>query len=85
MKLVKTGLGFLSLTLLSASALAYDLAQDVKVNLELRPRYEHVNVDNSPNDNANALTVRIRVGTTFKNLFNVEGLDLLFEPWVVTA
>jgi len=34
MKLIKkAGLGFLSLGFLSASALAYDLAQDVKVNL----------------------------------------------------
>jgi len=81
----KVGAGFLSLGFLSASALALDLARDVNVKVELRPRYEYVNIDNSTNKDANALTIRIRVGTTFKDLFNVKGLNLLFEPWVVTA
>ncbi|NPA32064.1 MAG: alginate export family protein, partial [Aquificae bacterium] len=71
--------------LLATPLFSLDLAQDVKVKIELRPRYEYVDVDNSGKKEANALTARIRAGLDFKNLFGVEGLNLLFEPWVVTA
>ncbi|GAB6065734.1 alginate export family protein [Aquifex pyrophilus] len=74
----------LSLALFS-SLFAIDFSKEAKVNLELRPRYEYVDVDQSGKKEANALTVRIRTGITFKELFSLKGLDLTFEPWVVTA
>ena len=73
-----------SLTFLG-SAKALDLANSVKVKLELRPRYEYVDVDKSGKKEANAVTIRIRTGLLFKDLFKVNNLSLLFEPWVVTA
>lgn len=81
----KKGIYTASLAIFSFPIFAIDLAEDVKVNVELRPRYEYVDVDNSTNKEANALTIRIRTGINFKGLFNVKNLDFLFEPWVVTG
>lgn len=81
----KKGIYIAFLAIFSSPVFAIDLAKDVKVNIELRPRYEYVDVDNSTNKEANALTIRIRTGITFKSLFNVNNLDFLFEPWVVTG
>jgi len=68
-----------------SGAYALDLAQKVNVKIELRPRYEYADVKDNNTKEANALTVRIRTGINFKNLFNVNNLNLLFEPWVVTG
>ena len=62
-----------------------DFAEKVNVNLELRPRWEHADVSDNNLKDADALTMRTRVGVNFKNLFKVKNLNLLFEPWVVTA
>lgn len=80
----KKFLTLLPLALFSGSY-ALDLAQKVNVKIELRPRYEYADVKDNNKKEANALTVRIRTGINFKNLFNVNNLNLLFEPWVVTA
>jgi len=65
-------------------AYAFDFAEEAKVKLELRPRWEYADVEGGTKA-ANALTVRIRVGTEFRNLFGTENLSLFFEPWTVPA
>ncbi|WP_456400031.1 hypothetical protein [Persephonella sp.] len=47
--------------------------------LEFRPRYEFVNVDPSTNDDANALTVRTKVGVKIGSILGVQGLKAQIE------
>ncbi len=86
----KGRLGRLGLALVLSSAVvqgayALDFAKEAKVKLEIRPRWEHADVKDNNKDAADALTVRIRVGTEFKDLFGTKGLSLYFEPWTVPA
>lgn len=59
------------------------LTDEINVSLELRPRYEYVDVDGGK-DAANAVTVRTKLGLGFTNLLNVEGLKTFIEATDVT-
>ena len=82
--------GSLFLTGSTSSASAQDLIgtsfiDNVKPYLEFRPRYEYVDVDGSPNDAANALTIRTKVGVKIGKIFNVKGLSAQLEAIDVSA
>jgi hypothetical protein len=55
------------------------LADELNFSLLLRPRYEHVDVDESTKDSANALTLRTSLGVGLTNLFKVKGLKVYLE------
>ncbi len=57
----------------------------IEGHIQIRPRYEHVTVDNSPKDDANALTVRTAVTVKLKSLFGVKGFNGLIEAANVGA
>ena len=58
---------------------------NVKPYLEFRPRYEYVDVDGSPNDAANALTIRTKVGVKIGSILGVKGLSAQLEAIDVSA
>ncbi len=84
-KLTKLGLAGVLFCSAVQGAYALDFAEEAKVKLELRPRWEYADVKGNTTDAASALTVRIRVGTEFRNLFGTKNLSLFFEPWAVPA
>ncbi|WP_457642287.1 hypothetical protein [Persephonella sp.] len=67
------------------SAQGVSFIDDVKPYLEFRPRYEFVNVDSSTNDDANALTVRTKVGVKIGSVLGIEGLKAQIEAIDVSA
>ncbi len=83
-RLAKLGISAVLLCSAVQGAYAFDIAEEAKVKLELRPRWEHADVEGG-NRAADALTIRIRVGTELRNLFGTKGLNLYFEPWTVPA
>ncbi|MDQ7056568.1 MAG: hypothetical protein Q9M89_09025 [Persephonella sp.] len=58
---------------------------NVKPYLEFRPRYEYVEVDNSGNKEANALTIRTKVGVKIGTVLGVNGLSAVLEAIDVSA
>ena len=58
---------------------------NVKPYLEFRPRYEFVDVKNSLNKNANALTVRTVIGAKINKILNIKGLTAQLEALDVSA
>jgi len=58
----------------SVSADGINILDDIKLDAEIRPRYEMVDDGNSATANANAITARTKLKVT-ANLFDVEGLS----------
>ncbi len=82
--------GALFLTGSTSSVSAQDLIgasfiDNVKPYLEFRPRYEYVDVDGSPNDAANALTIRTKVGVKIGSVLGIKGLSAQIEAIDVSA
>ena len=65
--------------------LGVSFIDNVKPYLEFRPRYEYVDVDNSPNKEANALTIRTKVGVKIGTVLGVQGLSAVLEAIDVSA
>jgi len=59
--------------------------EDVKPYLEFRPRFEYVDVSNSSNKEANALTIRTKIGVKIGKILNVPGLSAVLEAIDVSA
>ncbi|NPA51347.1 MAG: hypothetical protein GXO22_00440 [Aquificae bacterium] len=57
----------------------------IEAHLQIRPRYEYVDVENSPNKDANALTVRTAITTKLKSLFGIKGFNGIIEAANVGA
>ncbi|WP_297887865.1 hypothetical protein [Sulfurihydrogenibium sp.] len=57
---------------------------DVKVNLQIRPRYEYVD-DHTLRKNANALTTRVAIGAKINKIFQVPNLTAYIEATYVGA
>ena len=84
----------INLSLMAAAILASGMVSNVMANplenilsnpkysLELRPRYEYVDVDNNGKDAAKALTVRTAIGMSAQ-LFEVEGLNAQIQAMSV--
>jgi len=82
--------GTLLLTGVSSDVKAGDKVFDtsigkIKPYLQIRPRYEHVNIDNSTNKDANALTTRIKIGTKLEDIMQIKGLNAQLEAIDVSA
>jgi len=84
--------GALLLTGSSADTKAQDLSSilnspigSIKPYIEIRPRYEYVDVDNSDKKEANALTTRIKVGAKINDILQVKGLNAQLEAIDVSA
>ncbi len=58
---------------------------NVKPYLEFRPRYEYVDVDKSPKDAANALTIRTKIGVKIGTVLGIKGLSAQLEAIDVSA
>ena len=58
---------------------------NVKPYLEFRPRYEFVDVKDSKNKDANALTIRTAVGVKIGKVLNMKGLSAQLEVVDVSA
>ncbi|WP_457627143.1 hypothetical protein [Persephonella sp.] len=58
---------------------------NVKPYLEFRPRYEYVDVDKSSNKEANALTIRTKIGVKIGKVLDVPGLSAVLEAIDVSA
>ncbi|WP_456463930.1 hypothetical protein [Persephonella sp.] len=65
--------------------LGVSFIENVKPYLEFRPRYEYVDVDNSGNKNANALTIRTKIGVNIGTVLGVNGLSATLEAIDVSA
>ncbi len=65
--------------------LGVSFINNVKPYLEFRPRYEYVDVDNSSNKEANALTIRTKVGVKIGTVLGVNGLSAVLEAIDVSA
>ncbi len=66
-------------------AYADSFLKGVEGHIQFRPRYEYVDVDNSPKDAASALTVRTAATVKLKSLFGTKGLNGLIEAVNVGA
>ena len=58
---------------------------NVKPYLEFRPRFEYVDVDESPKDSANALTIRTKIGAKIGTVLGIPGLSAQLEAIDVSA
>ncbi len=58
---------------------------DIRPYLQIRPRYEYVDVKDSGLEVANALTTRIKIGTKINNVFQLKGLSAQLEAIDVSA
>ncbi|WP_029522775.1 hypothetical protein [Persephonella sp. KM09-Lau-8] len=65
--------------------LGVSFIDNVKPYLEFRPRYEYVDVDKSGNKEANALTIRTKVGVKIGTVLGVQGLSAVLEAIDVSA
>ncbi|WP_457625282.1 hypothetical protein [Persephonella sp.] len=65
--------------------LGVSFIENVKPYLEFRPRYEYVDVDNSGNKEANALTIRTKIGVNIGTVLGVNGLSATLEAIDVSA
>ncbi|SNZ10342.1 hypothetical protein SAMN06265182_1831 [Persephonella hydrogeniphila] len=65
--------------------LGVSFIENVKPYLEFRPRYEYVDVDQSGNKEANALTIRTKVGVNIGTVLGVNGLSATLEAIDVSA
>lgn len=65
--------------------LGVSFIDNVKPYLEFRPRYEYVDVDNSSNKEANALTIRTKIGVNIGTVLGVDGLSATLEAIDVSA
>ena len=60
--------------------------KSVKPYFQIRPRYETVHTDNTPNTkDAKALTTRIKVGVKVNGIFQIDGLNAVLEGVDVEA
>ena len=59
--------------------------ENVKPYLEFRPRYEYVDVDKSGKKEANALTIRTKIGVNIGTVLGVNGLSATLEAIDVSA
>jgi len=69
----------------TAKAQEFQLFGDVKPYLEFRPRYEYVDVDKSNNKEANALTIRTKIGVKLGSVLGVQNLSAVLEAIDVSA
>jgi hypothetical protein len=58
---------------------------DIRPYLQIRPRYEYVDVKDSGLEVANAVTTRIKIGTRISNVFQLKGLSAQLEAIDVSA
>ena len=65
--------------------LGVSFIDNVKPYLEFRPRYEYVDVDKSGKKEANALTIRTKVGVKIGTVLGVQGLSAVLEAIDVSA
>ena len=65
--------------------LGVSFIENVKPYLEFRPRYEYVDVDKSGKKEANALTIRTKVGVKIGTVLGVQGLSAVLEAIDVSA
>ncbi len=65
--------------------LGVSFIDNVKPYLEFRPRYEYVDVDGSPKDAANALTIRTKIGVKIGTVLGIKGLSAQLEAIDVSA
>ncbi|NPA17548.1 MAG: hypothetical protein GXO05_07350 [Aquificae bacterium] len=65
--------------------LGVSFIDNVKPYLEFRPRYEYVDVDNSGKKEANALTIRTKIGVKIGKVLDVPGLSAVLEAIDVSA
>jgi hypothetical protein len=72
-------------TAYSQDLLGAPFIENVKPYLEFRPRYEYVDVDKSSKDEANALTIRTKVGVKIGKVLGVQGLSAQLEAIDVSA
>ncbi len=59
--------------------------ENVKPYLEFRPRYEYVDQENTGKKDANALTVRTKIGVKIGTVLGVQGLSAVLEAIDVSA
>ena len=57
----------------------------VKPYIQIRPRYEYVDIEKTGRKNAQALTTRIKIGAKLNGLFKVDGLNAVIEGVDVEA
>jgi hypothetical protein len=62
----------------------FSLFSSAKLYGELRPRYEHVDMDDGVNDTANAFTARTVLGGQFEGIAGVDGLNAQLEVINIT-
>ncbi|WP_293445457.1 hypothetical protein [Persephonella sp.] len=65
--------------------LGVSFIENVKPYLEFRPRYEYVDVDKSTKKEANALTIRTKIGVNIGTVLGVNGLSATLEAIDVSA
>ena len=80
---ITTGLLFNSITSYSGEKISF--IDNLKPYLDFRPRYEFVDVKDSKNKDANALTVRTAVGVRIGKVLNIKGLSSKLEAVNVSA
>ncbi len=69
---------FMGTAMTASAAEGINILDDLKFNGEIRPRYEHVDVSNNGVKEANAFTVKTKLGVNAK-LMGVEGLSTYLE------